>query len=245
MADLPTPKMSPSIAAAVQELGRGRMVVLEDDSCAHLAVGAEFATAEQVNFMAKEGRGIICLALTSRRCEELGLELIPARFMADAAEPKAFTVSIEAKEGITTGISAADRARTIAVAVDPTSSEEDIVAPGHVFPLQARPGGVLERAGEAESAVDLARLADVTPAVALCTIIADSGDPATGSELAAFCRRHGLVQVSIKELLAYRKRSERSVGRSARSLYRRAVGFLRGGPANAALSLDAPAAERR
>jgi 3,4-dihydroxy 2-butanone 4-phosphate synthase/GTP cyclohydrolase II len=238
MADASTPKLSANIATAARELGRGRMIVIEEEEGgAHLALGAEFAGPSAVNFMAREGRGLICLALTPERCWELGLELIPVRVGLEAEAPKAFTVSIEAREGITTGISAADRARTIAVAVDPTSTEGDLVTPGHVFPLRARSGGVLERPGEAESAIDLALIAGIGPAVVLCTIMADDGHLATGRELAELCERHDLVRVTVKDLCRHRRRSEQSADRGVRSAYQRVRALFGRRQGNAALSL--------
>jgi 3,4-dihydroxy 2-butanone 4-phosphate synthase/GTP cyclohydrolase II len=188
---------------ALAALGAGAMVVLRGDdgpaASGFLVVAAEAASAEAINFMAREGRGLICLALTPERCEELGLELIPARGVE--APSKEFTVSIEADEGVTTGISASDRARTIAVAIDPACGSTEICSPGHVFPLRARPGGLLERPGEAEAAVALARLADLQPAAVLCEILGEDGRLARGQVLRRYCERYGLQSVSIPELL--------------------------------------------
>ena len=153
------------------------MVVVCDDEDREnegdLTIAAQFATPEAINFMAKEGRGLICLALTPDRCDELGLDLMAAK--NESPFETAFTVSIEARDGVTTGISAADRARTIQVAIDPKSSPRDLVQPGHVFPLKAKPGGVLERTGQTEAAVDLARLAGLNPAGVICEIMNDDG----------------------------------------------------------------------
>src|ERR671910_233150 len=155
------------IEDAIADIRAGRMVIVCDDEDREnegdLTIAAEFATPESINFMAREGRGLICLALTPERCDELGLDLMAAK--NESAFETAFTVTVEAREGVTTGISAADRARTIAVAVDPQSAPRDLVQPGHVFPLKAKPGGVLERTGQTEAAVDLARLAGLMPAV--------------------------------------------------------------------------------
>ena len=193
-----------SLGDALAALEAGAMVVLRGDerpaAPGYLVVAAQAATPEAINFMAREGRGLICLALTPERCEELGLGLIPARGLA--APSKEFTVTIEACDGVTTGISAADRARTIAVAIDPANGPADVCSPGHVFPLRARPGGLLERAGEAEGALTLARLADVQPAAVLCEILGEDGRLARGTDLIRYCERHRLQSVSIPELLA-------------------------------------------
>src|SRR5690242_17501375 len=150
-----------TVEQAIEDIRAGRMVVVCDDENREnegdLTMAAQFATPDAINFMAKEGRGLICLALTPGRCDEMGLDLMAAK--NESAFETAFTVSIEAREGVTTGISAADRAHTIQVAIDPKSAPRDLVQPGHVFPLKARPGGVLERTGQTEAAVDLARLA--------------------------------------------------------------------------------------
>ena len=154
-----------TIEEALEDVRAGRMIVVCDDEDREnegdLTLAAQFATPEAVNFMAKEGRGLICLALTPQRCDELGLDLMAAK--NESPFETAFTVSIEARDGVTTGISAADRARTIQVAIDPGSAPRDLVQPGHVFPLKAKPGGVLERTGQTEAAVDLARLAGPEP----------------------------------------------------------------------------------
>jgi 3,4-dihydroxy 2-butanone 4-phosphate synthase/GTP cyclohydrolase II len=190
------------LATALAELREGRMVVTcdRDGAGAQLVVAAEAADAEAVNFMAREARGLICLALTPERCDELGLEL-----MQDGGTPdtigKRFTVSIEACEGVTTGISAADRARTIAVAIDPAAGRDDLVVPGHVFPLRTVPGGLLERRGAAEAALELMRGAGLHPAAVICDIINDDGAEARRPELDAYCERHGLPLVSIPRLL--------------------------------------------
>src|SRR5216117_2963933 len=165
------------IEEALEEIRRGRMVVVCDDESREnegdLTMAAQFVTPEAINFMAKEARGLICLALTPARCDELGLDLMAAK--NESLFETAFTVSIEAREGVTTGISAADRARTIQVAIDPHSAPRDLVQPGHVFPLKAKAGGVLERTGHTEASVDLARLAGLTPAGVICEIMKDDG----------------------------------------------------------------------
>ncbi len=164
-------------------------------------MAAQFASAEKIAFMAREARGLICLSLPPERCDELELPLmVPANNGCDAT---GFTVSIEAKVGVTTGISAADRARTIQVAIDPGSCSEDLVRPGHVFPLRARPGGVLERRGQTEASVDLTRLAGLTPGGVLCEVMNPDGTMAKGLELQAFCRRHSLPIVTVDDLATH------------------------------------------
>ncbi|HZU71673.1 MAG TPA: bifunctional 3,4-dihydroxy-2-butanone-4-phosphate synthase/GTP cyclohydrolase II [Acidimicrobiales bacterium] len=199
-----------SIEDALEDIRAGRMVVVCDDEGREnegdLTMAAQFATPEAINFMAKEARGLICLALTDRRCEELGLELMAAR--NESRFETAFTVSIEAREGVSTGISAADRARTVQVAVDPDSTPRDLVQPGHVFPLKARSGGVLERAGQTEAAVDLARLAGLNPAGVICEVMNDDGTMARVPDLQAYCARHHLKMVTIADLIAYRRRHD-------------------------------------
>lgn len=201
----------------IAEAKAGRMVVLVDDEDREnegdLVIPAQFADAQAINFMAKYGRGLICLALTRERVERLGLPLM-AQSNASRHQT-AFTVSIEAREGITTGISAADRARTIAVAIDPTKGPADICTPGHVFPLMAREGGVLVRAGHTEAAVDIARLAGLTPAGVICEIMNDDGTMARLPDLVAFAQRHGLKIGTIADLIAYRRRTEKLVERRA------------------------------
>jgi 3,4-dihydroxy 2-butanone 4-phosphate synthase/GTP cyclohydrolase II len=176
-----------------------------------LVLAARFATPRAVNFMVTHGRGLVCLALSPQRTEELELDLMPARNGAPLGT--AFTVSIEAAEGVTTGISAADRSRTIQVAIDPSSTSSDLRRPGHVFPLRARPGGVLERAGHTEAGVDLARLAGLDPAAVICEIMNDDGTMARVPELVGYRRRHGLKMVTIADLIAHRRRTEKLVER--------------------------------
>jgi len=193
-----------AVRSALGELRAGRPLLLRDGEGAtttgFLVVAAEATGAAEVNLLAREGRGLICLALSADRCDELGLALLPRR--GRAAISKEFTVSIEARVGVTTGISAADRARTIAVACDPVADHEDLRTPGHVFPLRARPGGLRERAGEAEAAVELARLAGFHPAATICEVLDEDGRLAQGAELAAFERRHQLASVSFAALLS-------------------------------------------
>src|SRR5690349_23728255 len=181
-----------TIEQAIEDIRAGRMVVVCDDENREnegdLTMAAQFATPDAINFMAKEGRGLICLALTPGRCDEMGLDLMAAK--NESAFETAFTVSIEARSGVSTGISAADRAHTIQVAIDPETSPRELVQPGHVFPLKARAGGVLERVGQTEAAVDLARLAGVIPAGVICEVMNDDGTMARVSDLDQYCRRH-------------------------------------------------------
>jgi 3,4-dihydroxy 2-butanone 4-phosphate synthase / GTP cyclohydrolase II len=204
-----------SVEEALDEIRRGRMVVVCDDENREnegdLTMAAQFATPEAINFMAKEARGLICLALTPERCDQLDLDLMAAK--NESAFNTAFTVSVEARDGVTTGISAADRARTIQVAIDPNSAPGDLVQPGHVFPLKAKDGGVLERAGQTEAAVDLARLAGVIPAGVICEVMNEDGTMARVRDLVPYCERHGLVMITVAELIAYRRRTERLVER--------------------------------
>ena len=206
-----------TIEDALVDIRAGKMVVVVDaedrENEGDLVLAAQFATPEAVNFMAKEGRGLICLALTPDRCEELGLDLLPAK--NESTLGTAFTTTIEARDGVTTGISADDRARTIQVAVDPSSRPDDLVQPGHMFPLKAKPGGVLERTGHTEAAVDLARLAGLRPAGVLCEIVSedDPTDMARGPELRRFADTHGLTMISIEQLISYRRRTESQVDR--------------------------------
>ncbi len=204
-----------TIEEAIEEIRQGRMVVVCDDEDREnegdLTMAAQFATPEAINFMAKEARGLICLALTPERCDELGLDLMAAK--NETPLQTAFTVAIEAREGVTTGISAADRARTIQVAVDPGASPRDLVQPGHVFPLKAKPGGVLERTGQTEAAVDLARLAGLNPAGVICEVMNEDGTMARVPDLIPYCQRHGLKMITVADLIAYRRRTEKLVER--------------------------------
>ena len=204
-----------AVPEACAELRASRLVLLRDGEGAtasgYLLAAAEAIGAEEVNFMACEGRGLICLALTPERCAELGLERIPPRGLAEPS--KEFTVSIEAREGVSTGISAADRARTIAVAADPASGPDDLRTPGHVFPLRARPGGLRERAGEAEAAVELLRLAGLRPAAVLCEVLDEDGRLARGAALERFQERHRIRSVAFPALLAASGREAALAGR--------------------------------
>jgi 3,4-dihydroxy 2-butanone 4-phosphate synthase/GTP cyclohydrolase II len=204
-----------TIEEALEDLRQGKMVVVCDDENREnegdLTMAAQFATPEAINFMAKEGRGLICLALSPERCDELGLDLMAAK--NESAFETAFTVSIEARSGVSTGISAADRARTIQVAIDPHADRRDLVQPGHVFPLKARAGGVLERVGQTEAAVDLARLAGLNPSGVICEIMNDDGSMARVPDLEPYCRRHGLKMVTVADLVAYRRQHDKLVER--------------------------------
>jgi len=199
----------------IEDARNGRMFVLVDDEDREnegdLVIPAQMATPAAINFMAKYGRGLICLALSRARVEELKLPLMPQR--NTSRHQTAFTVSIEAREGVTTGISASDRARTVAVAVDPTKGPDDLVSPGHVFPLEARDGGVLIRAGHTEAAVDISRLAGLNPAGVICEVMNDDGTMARTPDLIRFAQRHGLKIASIADLIAYRLRHDRTVER--------------------------------
>lgn len=201
----------------IEEARKGRMFVLVDqedrENEGDLIIPAAMADADAVNFMAKHGRGLICLALTGERVAQLDLPPMGGNKNASRLET-AFTVSIEAREGVTTGISAGDRARTIEVAIDPNKGAQDIAVPGHIFPLQAREGGVLVRAGHTEAAVDIARLAGLNPSAVICEIMNDDGSMARLPELLAFCQLHGLKIGTISDLIAYRRRTETIVKRS-------------------------------
>jgi 3,4-dihydroxy 2-butanone 4-phosphate synthase/GTP cyclohydrolase II len=194
-------------AEVIEAARNGEMVILIDEEDREnegdLVIPAQFATPAAVNFMAKHGRGLICLALTDERAKGLGLEPMSPR--NQARRKTAFTVSIEAREGISTGISAHDRAHTIAVAIDPSKGADDIVSPGHVFPLAARDGGTLVRAGHTEASVDIARLAGLLPAAVICEIMNDDGTMARLPELAAFAQFHNLKIGAISDLIAYRR----------------------------------------
>jgi len=203
--------------AIINEARNGRMFILVDDDDREnegdLVIPAQMATPEAVNFMARHGRGLICLALTKDRADLLGLE--PMARTNRSRNETAFTVSIEAKEGISTGISAADRARTIAVAIDAANGADAIVSPGHVFPLVARPGGVLVRAGHTEAAVDVARLAGLNPSGVICEIMREDGTMARLDDLMDFARAHGLKIGTIRDLIAYRLKKDHLVERTA------------------------------
>jgi 3,4-dihydroxy 2-butanone 4-phosphate synthase/GTP cyclohydrolase II len=203
------------IEDAIEDIRQGKFVVVVDDEDREnegdLVIAAQFATPEAINFMATHARGLICLSLTEERCDALGL-----RPMTDHNETPfetAFTVTVEAREGVTTGISAHDRSHTIQVAIDPSKGAHDLVQPGHVFPLRARRGGVLERIGQTEAAVDLARLAGLNPAGVVCEVMNDDGTMARVADLIPYAGRHGLKLISVADLVEYRRRTEKLVER--------------------------------
>ncbi len=204
-----------TIEEAIEDIRRGKMVVVCDgedrENEGDLVMAAQFATPEAVNFMAKEARGLICLALTPERCRKLGLNLMAAK--NEAPLQTAFTVTIEAAGGVSTGISAHDRAHTIQVAIDPDSGPRDLVVPGHMFPLQAKEGGVLERTGHTEASVDLARLAGLIPAGVICEVMNDDGSMARVPDLIPYCEKHELKMITVADLIAYRRRTEKLVER--------------------------------
>jgi 3,4-dihydroxy 2-butanone 4-phosphate synthase/GTP cyclohydrolase II len=212
---MPQPKSLSSIETIIADAKAGRMFILVDDEDREnegdLVIPAEFADDKAVNFMAKYGRGLICLALERARVEQLNLNLM-SRYN-ESRHQTAFTVSIEARTGISTGISAADRARTIAVAINAETQPRDIVSPGHIFPLMARDGGVLVRTGHTEAAVDISRLAGLNPSGVICEIMNDDGTMARLPDLILFAEEHGLNIATIADLIAYRRRSEKLVSR--------------------------------
>ncbi|MBA2331292.1 MAG: bifunctional 3,4-dihydroxy-2-butanone-4-phosphate synthase/GTP cyclohydrolase II [Actinobacteria bacterium] len=205
-----------TIEAAIEDIRQGKFVVVVDDEDREnegdLTIAAQFTTPEAVNFMVTHARGLVCLCLTEERCDELGL-----RQMTEQNETPfgtAFTVSVEAREGVSTGISAHDRSHTIQVAIDPTAKPADLVQPGHVFPLRAREGGVLKRSGQTEAAVDLARLAGLNPAGVVCEIMRDDGSMARVPDLIPYCERHELKMITVADLIEYRRRHEQLVERT-------------------------------
>jgi 3,4-dihydroxy 2-butanone 4-phosphate synthase/GTP cyclohydrolase II len=204
-----------SIPDAIDDIRQGRMVVVVDDEDREnegdLTIAAEKVTPEVINFMARYGRGLICLPMTGERLDELRIPLMVRDEQNDAKFGTAFCVPIEAKKGTTTGISAADRARTVLAAIDPGTKPGDLARPGHMFPLRAVDGGVLVRAGQTEAAVDLARLAGLHPAGVICEVMDEDGTMARGPRLEAFCRQHSLKLVTIKDLIQHRMRNERLV----------------------------------
>lgn len=204
-----------TIEEAIEDIRQGKLVVVVDaadrENEGDLTIAAQFATPEAINFMATHARGLICLCLTEERCDDL--ELRPMTYNNETPNETAFTIAIEAREGVTTGISAADRAHTIQVAIDPTKGSHDLVQPGHVFPLRASPGGVLQRAGQTEAAVDLARLAGLNPAGVVCEIMNEDGTMARVPDLVPYCERHGLKLVTVEDLIEYRRRTEKLVER--------------------------------
>jgi 3,4-dihydroxy 2-butanone 4-phosphate synthase / GTP cyclohydrolase II len=218
-----------SITELIADIKAGKMIVLVDDEDREnegdLIIAASHVTPEAINFMAKHGRGLICLAFTEAHCRQLNLPLM----VRDNRSPfaTAFTVSIEAATGVTTGISAQDRARTVQVAASPQATPEDIVQPGHIFPLMAQPGGVLVRAGHTEAGCDLAQLADLTPAAVICEVLKDDGSMARLPDLLEFARQHGLKIGSIADLIHYRSQNESLVRRVTERTIETACGPFR------------------
>ena len=215
-----TPVLVP-IEEIIDEARNGRMFILVDDEDREnegdLIVPAQMATPDAINFMATHGRGLVCLALTAARVEALGLP--PMSRSNGTRHETAFTISIEAREGVTTGISAGDRARTISVAIDASKGADDIVTPGHVFPLVAREGGVLVRAGHTEASVDIARLAGLNPSGVICEIMDEDGSMARLDALMRFGRKHGLKMGTIRDLIAYRRKHDHLVEKRAESMF--------------------------
>ena len=214
-----SPESLRRVQSAIDDIRSGKLVILVDDEDREnegdLCMAAQLVTPAAINFMAMHGRGLICLALTDEQVKRLELPLMSAPGRGGPPLGTAFTVTIEAREGVTTGISAADRAHTVRVASDPNAKPTDIVVPGHTFPLVARAGGVLVRAGQTEGSVDLARLAGLTPAAVICEIIKDDGTMARMPDLEAFARQHSLQILTIADLIAYRLQTERFVERVA------------------------------
>jgi 3,4-dihydroxy 2-butanone 4-phosphate synthase/GTP cyclohydrolase II len=204
-----------TVEEAIEDIRHGKFVVVVDaadrENEGDLTIAAQFATPEAINFMATHGRGLICLCLTEERCDELGLRPMTER--NETPFGTAFTISIEAREGISTGISARDRSRTVQVAIDPSKGPADLVQPGHVFPLRARGGGVLRRGGQTEAAVDLARLAGLNPAGVVCEVMNDDGTMARVPDLIRYCEEHELKLVTVADLVEYRRRHEKLVER--------------------------------
>jgi 3,4-dihydroxy 2-butanone 4-phosphate synthase / GTP cyclohydrolase II len=207
-----------TIDEALEDFRAGKFVVVVDapdrENEGDLTIAAEFATPEAINFMATHGRGVICLCLTGERCEELNLRLLASEH--ESRLGTAYTTTIDAREGIATGVSAADRARTIAVAIDPESGPHDLIEGGHILPLRARPGGVLERMGQTEASVDLASLAGLTPAGVVCEVMNEDGTMARVPDLVPYCEKHGLKMITVADLVEYRRRTEKLVERTAK-----------------------------
>ena len=207
------------IPEAIEDFRQGRMLVVVDDEDREnegdLTIAAERVTPETINFMARYGRGLVCLPMTGERLDELRIPLMVRDEQNSAKFGTAFCVPIEAKKGTTTGISAADRARTVLAAIDPKTKPEDLARPGHMFPLRARPGGVLERAGQTEAAVDLARLAGLYPAGVICEVMNEDGTMARAPQLERFCLEHGIRMITVRDLIQHRMREERLVRKIA------------------------------
>src|ERR1700746_2121343 len=206
-----------SVEEAVEEIRNGRMIVLVDDEDREnegdLTMAAEKITPEAINFMAKYGRGLICLTLTEQRCDELHLPLMSP--INTSVHGTAFCEAIDARVGVTTGISASDRSMTVLTAIDPKTKPQDLARPGHMFPLRAREGGVLVRAGQTEASVDLSRMAGLAPAGVICEIMNDDGTMAPVPQLHDFCLRHGLKMISVADLIRHRMKHEKFVRRLA------------------------------
>ena len=217
------------VPGALEDIRAGRMVVVVDDEDREnegdLTLAAEYVTPEAINFMARYGRGLICLTLTEERADYL--RLFPMTQHNSSRFGTAFTESIEAREGVTTGISAADRAHTIRTAIAPTSTYSDLARPGHIFPLRARKGGVLVRAGQTEASVDLARMAGLNPSGVICEIMRDDGEMARVPDLIPFCREHGLRILTVAELIRYRLRHERYIVRAGETRIQTRFGEFR------------------
>src|ERR1700679_2840873 len=218
-----------TVPEALEQFSRGRMIIVVDDEDREnegdLTLAAEFVTPEAINFMAKHGRGLICLTLTEERANQLHLS--PMTQANTSRFGTAFTESIEAREGVTTGIAAHDRAHTIRVAIDTRSTAHDLARPGHVFPLRARKGGVLVRAGQTEASVDLARMAGLTPAGVICEIMKDDGAMARVPDLIEFCSKHGLKMLTVAELIRHRMANERYIHRVGEALVETRFGEFR------------------
>src|ERR1700747_1895876 len=217
------------VPTAIEEIRAGRMIVVVDDEDREnegdITLAAEKVTPEAINFMARFGRGLVCLTMTEERLDHLRIGPMSAENPSQYVT--AFTESIGARVGVTTGFSAFDRARTIQVAIDPATQASDLARPGHVFPLRARKGGVLVRAGQTEASVDLARIAGMTPAGVICEIMNDDGTMARVPQLAEFCRTHGLKLLTVAELIRYRMRNERYVRRVAETVLATRYGDFR------------------
>src|SRR3974390_364251 len=217
---MPNPSLFCDVETALDEIRAGRMIVViyaqDRENEGDLTMAAEHITPEAINFMAKYGRGLICLAMTEERLDSLPLPPMSAENTSNFGT--AFTESIDAREGVTTGISAYDRAHTILVAIDPATRPNDLARPGHTFPLRARKGGVLVRAGQTEASVDLARLAGLVPAGVICEIMRDDGTMARVPDLIEFCREHNLKMLTVAELIRYRMQHERYVHRVGEAL---------------------------
>jgi 3,4-dihydroxy 2-butanone 4-phosphate synthase/GTP cyclohydrolase II len=220
-----------TIPGAIDDIRAGRMVVVVDDEDREnegdLTIAAEKVTPDVINFMARHGRGLICLPMTGERLDELRIPLMVQDEENSARFGTAFCVPVEAKQGTTTGISAADRARTVLAAIDPRTKPQDLARPGHMFPLRAQPGGVLQRAGQTEAAVDLARLAGLYPAGVICEIMNEDGTMARVRELEPFCRAHGIKLITIRDLIQYRMRHERLVRKIAEAALPTSYGGFR------------------